>query len=275
MKATTAVTEGVFIGIVVGIALTLASLNYLHIGTNFLAKVQIPFLPTSTTTTTSSTAAVSAGKTSTQVLTDMAVAGNEVRMIIPAVDDSGNGVTPLLKVQAMPGSGKVLIDVNNLFFFVDTQNSIRTAREVAQNVTGIDLSKIDLVYSVDANVSAVEGPSAGAALTIATIAVAEGKAPNPNVVITGTINPDGTIGPIGGVLEKAQAAKGAGATLLLVPRGQGTSTSYQPQQNCRTFGSIIYCTNEYKGTTTDISSAAGITVKEVGTINDALSYFLA
>jgi uncharacterized protein len=264
-KVGTTVTEGIFIGIVVGIVLTVVSLNYLQTNTNFLAK--IPFLATTSTST-------STVKASPEILTKEALTGNEVRMIIPAVDESGNGVTTLLSVQAKPGSGKVLIDVNNLFFFVDTQNSIRTAREVAQNVSGIDLSKVDLIYSVDANVSAVEGPSAGAALTIATIAAVENKTPNPHVVISGTINPDGTIGPIGGVLEKAKAAKEAGATSFLVPDGQGTSTTYQPQQNCKTIGPITYCTNEYKGSKTDISSAAGITIKEVSTINDALSYFI-
>ena len=65
------------------------------------------------------------------------------------------------------------------------------------------------------------GPSAGAALTIATIAALKHDSIRSDVVITGTINADGTIGQIGGVLEKAQAAKDIGAKLFLVPVGQG------------------------------------------------------
>lgn len=269
-EAAISVSQGILIGIAVGIVITLVSFNYLQTDFSFLLK--IPFLSTTATTTTATS--TSPEKTATGVSASGSLNGKSVTMIIPAVDNNGNGVTTLLNVQATPGSGKVLIDVNNLFFFVDTQNSIRTAVEVAHNITGMDMSKVDLVYSVDANVSAVEGPSAGAALTIATVAALENKTPNPHVVITGTINPDSTIGQIGGVLEKAQAAKEAGATLFLVPVGQGTSTTYQPQQNCETIGSITYCTNDYKGTSTDISSSAGINVKEVSTINEALSYFL-
>jgi len=41
--------------------------------------------------------------------------------------------------------------------------------------------------------------------------------------MTGTINSDGTIGPVGGVPEKAQAAGQYHAKIFLVPKGKGVS----------------------------------------------------
>jgi len=196
-------------------------------------------------------------------------------MILPAIDQDGNGVATNLYVQAVYGKGRVLVDVNDIVFFVDTQNSIRVAQRVAQNVTGLDLSGVDLIYRIDAgNVTALEGPSAGAALTVATIAVLQGKDVNHSVILTGTIEPDGTVGEVGGIEEKAQAAKDVGGTLLLVPAGQGMAATYKPVRHCETIGPFLYCTNEYVGTKKDISSTVGISVKEVSNVRDALPYIL-
>lgn len=198
---------------------------------------------------------------------------NVVTLNAPAVDNQGNGIVTLLRVEARPGSGKTLVDINNILFFVDTQNSIQTAKDFAANYTHANISNIDLIYSVETNASVIEGPSAGAALTISTIAALEGKQLNSGVMITGTINPDGTIGPVGGISEKATAAKDVGAQLFLVPKGQGSQETYSPQQTCQQIGMITYCTTEYKSNMIDVSKDLGIQVKEVNTIKDALSYF--
>ncbi len=94
---------------------------------------------------------------------------------VPAVDKNGNGVIATLSVDAKPGIGRTLVDINQILFWADTQDSIRTAKTVAQNVTGIDLSKYDIIYSIQANASVIEGPSAGAAMAIATILELENR----------------------------------------------------------------------------------------------------
>ena len=38
--------------------------------------------------------------------------------------------------------------------------------------------------------------------------------------MTGTINPDGSIGPVGGIFEKAEAAYTGSAKYFLIPKGQ-------------------------------------------------------
>ncbi|NCY17737.1 MAG: PDZ domain-containing protein, partial [Actinobacteria bacterium] len=65
----------------------------------------------------------------------------------------------------------------------------------------------------------VSGPSAGLAFTITIIdelttgQLTGGK----KVAITGTIGPDGQVGPVGGVPQKAVTARDAGASIMIVP----------------------------------------------------------
>ena len=192
-----------------------------------------------------------------QVIQTQAITLNSVTINVPAVDDQGNGVTAKLKVQAIPGEGRILTNINEILFWVDTQYSIRVAETVAQNVTNANLSKFDLIYTIETNASVIEGGSAGAALTIATIAVLQNKTLPSDVMITGTINPDGTIGPIGGVIAKATASKSVGAKLLLVPKGQGDQVNYRLEKSCEQRGPIIFCHTEYKPESIESLSYAG------------------
>jgi uncharacterized protein len=197
-----------------------------------------------------------------------------VEIGLPAVDQDGNGVVTKLRVEAKPGNGKVLTNIDKLLFWVDTQQSIQIAKSVAENVTGINASSYDLIYTIESNATLIGGPSAGAALAIATIAVLENKTIRKDVMMTGTINPDGSIGEVGGVLEKARAAKEFGATLFLVPYGQGTETYLEPEEKCVKRLNFIFCETTYKPKTINIGNEIGISVIEVRNVEEALKYFM-
>lgn len=193
---------------------------------------------------------------------------------MPAVDQEGNGVVTTLSVQIIPGYGRILTNIDRLLFWVDTQNSIRTARTVASEITGVDLSQYDIIYTIKANASVIEGPSAGAALTIATIAAVQNREINPKVMITGSINHDGTIGPVGEILPKARAAKELGAEKFLIPMLQGVQVVYKTEKYCEQIGMTQICTIETKPVTLDIANETGIEVIEVKDIKEALEYFI-
>jgi uncharacterized protein len=193
---------------------------------------------------------------------------------VPAVDQEGNGVITLLDVQVVPGNGRVLTNIDTLLFWVDTQNSIRTARSVAEEITGMRLSEYDIIYTITANASVIEGASAGAALTIATIAALENNTLNPSVMITGTINHDGTIGPVGEILAKAEVSKSLGATKLLVPLSQSSQITYESKRYCEKVGFSEICTIETIPHKVDVSEQIGIDIIEVRTIEEAMEYLL-
>ncbi|MCL6500531.1 MAG: hypothetical protein K6T16_00660 [Candidatus Pacearchaeota archaeon] len=192
---------------------------------------------------------------------------------LPAVDKNGEGVITLLVVEAVPGSGRTLVDIDNLLFWADTQHSIRIAKNVAENISGIDTGKYDLVYNIYANASVIGGESAGAALAIATIAVLQNKSLREDVMITGTVNHDGTIGPVQAILPKAKAARKINASVFLVPLLQGQEIVYEMRQHCEKFGPTEFCTTEQIPVKVNITKEAGVRVVEVGAVEDALEYF--
>ena len=208
---------------------------------------------------------------------EYANAGGRAEITVPAVDSKGKGVLGKFEVQVVPGEGKTLANIDNLLYFVDTQFSIQTAKAVAANVTGIDISGYNLVYGIEAESgepSVVEGPSAGAALTIATIAALENKTLDPEVAITGTINPDGTIGRVGGIKSKLGAVGELGVKVFLVPQGQGMKPSFKVGKECENVGGVKFCRTEYRPQQSLFTSESGVIVREVPNISEALKYFL-
>ncbi|MBY6349844.1 YlbL family protein [Rhodococcoides corynebacterioides] len=77
----------------------------------------------------------------------------------------------------------------------------------------------DVPFDVTFNLADVGGPSAGLMFTLAVIdKLSPGDLSGGAFVAgTGTIDPDGTVGPIGGIPYKLVAAREAGATTFLVP----------------------------------------------------------
>jgi len=196
-----------------------------------------------------------------------------VSMYLPAVDSNGKGIIATLGVEAAPGSGRVLVDIEDLVFWDDTQTSIRISKSVANQLTGKNVSEYDLVYNIHTNASMVGGPSAGAAIAIATIAAIENKSLNERIMITGSIDSEGKIGRVSSVGAKAEAAKQINVTTLLVPYGQSIEIVYEISKKCQNMGALEYCTIEQTPKPIDISEKVGIEIKEVKTVEEAMQYF--
>jgi len=195
-------------------------------------------------------------------------------MYVPAVDQTSEGVITAITVGASKGTGQTLTNIDRILFWVDTQQSILTSRAVAQNITGLNLDEYDLIYTITANASVIEGPSAGAAITITTISALWNRTLNPNVTITGLIRPDGSIGPAGGITEKARSAEANNMTLFLVPKGTLKSDGTEREKSCRQLDGSEYCEVVYVPKKTDGIEGINIEVREVENISEALEYFM-
>lgn len=64
----------------------------------------------------------------------------------------------------------------------------------------------------------IDGPSGGAALTVAVVAAARHQQLRPGVTMTGTIAPDGSIGRVSGIPSKLRAAADNGYQTVLLPK---------------------------------------------------------
>lgn len=88
-----------------------------------------------------------------------------------------------------------------------------------------DTRTVTVPFDVTISTPDIGGPSAGLAFTLALLdELTKGNLMgNGGVVATGTINEDGVVGAIGGLRQKAVAAKDSGARLFLVPADQPAS----------------------------------------------------
>lgn len=65
-----------------------------------------------------------------------------------------------------------------------------------------------------------EGPSASAAIAVAMIAALKRAEMLPGVIMTGAVDPEGRVLPVGALPEKLQAAAAGGFSTVLIPQGQ-------------------------------------------------------
>ncbi len=144
-------------------------------------------------------------------------------MDVPAVITNGGGEMVWAAVEVSNGTGLIYTSTSPLVG-TETQQSERAAVGVAMGVLGRDASKYDAFLTMNvSNTNEVDGPSAGAAMTLLTIAALNGSRVRSDMTITGTIEDDGSIGPVGGIVEKVEAASGTGLRVALVPRESDVS----------------------------------------------------
>lgn len=178
-----------------------------------------------------------------------------------------------ISVEIKPGKGRVLVQTKPLMGVV-FQDAANTAIYVAQNRTKKDLSGSDIIFSIEADqeIPSVDGPSAGALMTLLGISALENKTPKKDITITGTIDRFGHIGEIGGVIEKASAAKDGGKTLFLIPRENSRLIRYT--ESTRNFYgmTIIETVPETIDAKEYIEANSGIKVEYVDTMDDVLKF---
>jgi uncharacterized protein len=110
------------------------------------------------------------------------------------------------------------------FYETETQGAGDTWRAaawmatvVASLTSGTELGEYVPSFTVDGR---IDGPSAGGLLAVAIMAALHGHQLLPDATMTGTVTPDGAVGPVAGVVHKLEAARRAGKRLLVIPRGQ-------------------------------------------------------
>ena len=122
---------------------------------------------------------------------------------------------------------------------------------LASMLTGTDPTHYEFDFT---NQGYIDGPSAGGLMTVAVLAALRGDTPRADATMTGTINPDGTIGPVGGIPHKMQGAARIGKKLVLVPIGQ----RYDMDLNTKQMVDVVA-----------EGASLGMDVREVGNVYDA------
>ncbi len=163
------------------------------------------------------------------------------------------GVAPQTIEVAPSSDGDLRIDFseNEVTGFGDmTRAAAWNAVTVATLLTGAPLDR-QYRFAFDGE---IDGPSAGGLTTVGVLSLLLGDTIKTDATMTGTINPTGTIGTVGGIPEKIQGVIDAGEiTTVLIPAGQRNTPNAA--------GDLV--------DVVDLGGDAGVEVREVATIYEA------
>lgn len=111
-----------------------------------------------------------------------------------------------------------------------------SAAAVATIASAKDPSTVGVRYTIT---GAIDGPSGGAILTVGTLAAMRGDSLSPDVTMTGTISPDGTVGRVGDIPAKLRAASKAGFRVVLLPTTNLVATGESSTTDMVAYGSSM------------------------------------
>ncbi|MFW6121879.1 MAG: S16 family serine protease [Petrotogales bacterium] len=204
-----------------------------------------------------------------------------VTVYAPAVAQTTNGYVGVISTITVTiqnnGSGRVFVDTLPLTQ-IDMQGSARLAVKVASALVkndercNISPSNYDYFFVVRTSSPIIGGPSAGAIMTAAVVSLLENWTIDSKTVMTGMINPDGSIGPVGGIIQKIDAAYSVGATRFLIPKGQGTYTETITETVSNNGWTQIITRQVTRNVTDYARENYVMDVVEVEDINDVLVY---
>lgn len=197
-----------------------------------------------------------------------------LRNTLVAIDSAGKGVVADLFTRVTPGHGLVLVNINNALADLSMQESARTASKVAAKVAHVNPSTIDVTFNIETDANLVSGSSAGSTMAIAVLSALLNTTMRQDIIMTGELKDDGSLGQVQGIPEKAEAARKSNASLFLVPPGgEKIFTRYEREKACTTLNSQEYCEITYHAQEGHLSDVAGIRIREITTLADAATYY--
>jgi uncharacterized protein len=168
-----------------------------------------------------------------------------------ASGDTGGVAQQEISMSESDEGTRIEFSENEVTGFGDmTRAASWNAVTVATLLTGAPLDRT-YTFSFDGE---IDGPSAGALTTVGVLSLLLGDEIDPETTMTGTINPTGTIGTVGGIPEKIQGVIDAGElTTVLIPAGQRNVPNAA--------GELV--------DVIDLGASADVEVREVATIYEA------
>jgi len=197
-----------------------------------------------------------------------------VDVYAPAVAQTSEGMVGALstiRVRVEPGNGHVFVDTFPLTE-IDMQSSARMAASVASSISNKSINDYDFFVVVRSDAQVIGGTSAGGAMTVAITSALNSIPLRRDVMMTGTISPDGSIGPVSGIPQKMEAAREAGAKVFLIPKGQANYT-YTITETRQVGPLSIISQRPEEMNLIQYGKELGLTVKEVSNIREAVKEF--
>ena len=151
--------------------------------------------------------------------------------ILAAVGRNNLGVFEIMLMgwdrKSEPNPVQLQVYIAGVRYGMTHLGSMAEAFEYAvQRTAGLPHTGTVSVQGVTYRPAESDGPSAGAVMAVGFIAAFRGDRIQRGTALTGTLEPGGRIGWVGGIPDKIRAAKREGYHTVLVPRGQLHSSQW-------------------------------------------------
>jgi uncharacterized protein len=213
---------------------------------------------------------------------DLSLTYRNITVYAPAVGQNQQGYVGVISTITVTiqnnGSGRVFVDTLPLAQ-IDMQGSARLSVKVASSIVKADSScttnpnEYDYFFVIRTESPIIGGPSAGGIMTAAVVSLLQGWDMDDETVMTGMINPDGSIGPIGGIIKKIDAAASVGANKFLILEGQGTYTETVYETVKTQWGTRTVTQQVTRNVSDYAMENHGIEVIEIQDLNDVIYYY--
>ena len=170
-----------------------------------------------------------------------------VSYVVVQVDHLEQPVGP--ELQFNEGS-RALGPVRGSALSQDWKDAARIAALAASRAVGQDSRTWLVTLKYISTAYIIDGPSVGAALAVAMVAAERGVAILQGVAMTGAIDAEGHVLPVGEIPEKVRAGAAAGFSTILIPSGQTRTRDWDLRS---------------------LSESLGVTLIEVAALKDAYS----
>ncbi len=195
---------------------------------------------------------------------------------VPAVttiggEEAGGVVADVYVSIAYPGTGTVYFSAEPLTQ-LDTQATARIAALIAATIAGKNFNSYDYFVKMMSRSLIIGGPSAGGAITVAFLSLFLNQSLKPDVMMTGMICPDGSIGPVGGIPAKLKAAAANGIKVFLIPIGQRIVYVRKIVKEPIPGGYLVR-TEYVPVDIVELGKQLNVTVIEVASVREAFYYF--
>jgi len=137
------------------------------------------------------------------------------------------------------------------------QTSTDQAIRRAARALGLSTDSWSVTLAVPYVGTTIYGDSLSAMVALTVVALAQGEVISRDRVITGTITPDGLIGPVGGIPLKVVAAKQARLRMVLVPENHETAEGEREAASSMQVVQVDSVSQAYQALTAPQSSLAG------------------
>jgi ATP-dependent Lon protease len=146
---------------------------------------------------------------------------NEVGVATGAAWTAAGGEIMFIEVNLMPGKGGLTLTGQLGDVMQESAQAALTYTRSQATALGIDpaeFDRVDIHLHVPEGAVSKDGPSAGVSLATAIISAFTGRPIRRDVSMTGEITLRGRVLPVGGVREKALAARRAGVSTFILPQ---------------------------------------------------------